>query len=301
MFTDTLIILGIGVAGLFAFTLIMRRWEKAVIKAMGATDHFQVKGFEADIDRARHEVQISVEGRRVFCAPLGHLVVEYKVETVTLAHEKRPRDGCRITLTPKRRRLMATGQYVASSDWAQTIWTAVETGKTWVRLRAVCLPAYYARYWADWEEVQASVLTDALDMPLPNGKARAFKSWLDHHQRELFPDRAVVRTKWDQTCAELLRACRQQRDHCESAAEAFETWSFSAQPIISYLVIEADGAAFWAWGDTPMLEPIERPRFEWGRDRLTILSGDDHRSFPLPAERTAPLQALRRRGVFGMG
>ena len=110
--------------------------------------------------------------------------------------------------------------------------------KTWVQLRAVRLPAYYAQHWASWEEGQTGILTNHLDVPLPNAKARAFKLWLDYHQRELFPDRAAVRATWDQTCAELLRACRQQRDYCESAAGAFETWSFSAEPSIAYLAIE---------------------------------------------------------------
>ena len=91
MFTDTLITLCITVAGLIAFAVVMARWEKAAISAMGVPDHFQVKGLEAMIDRARHEVHIFVEGReRTFRAPLGHLVVEHKVGTVTLAHEKRP-------------------------------------------------------------------------------------------------------------------------------------------------------------------------------------------------------------------
>jgi hypothetical protein len=136
-----------------------------------------------------------------------------------------------------------------------------------------------------------------MDVPLPNAKARAFKSWLDHHQRELFPDLTAVRATWDQTCAELLRACRQQRDHRKSAVGAIETWSFSTQPAIAYLAIEADGAAYWASGETPMLEPIDRPRFKFTGDRLTVFSNDDSRSFPFPADRMATLQALQRRGI----
>jgi hypothetical protein len=298
MSIDTLVVLGATVVGLIAFAVVMGRREKAAIAAMGATDHFQVKGFEATIDRARNEMHISVEGHaRAFCAPLGHLVVEHKVETVAVAHEKRPRSRCRIALTSKRRRLLATGRYMASRDWAETIWTAVETGKTWVRLRAVCLPSYYARHWADGDEGQTSVLTDCMDVPLPNAKARAFKSWLEHHQRELFPDSATVRAKWDQTCEELLRACRQQRDHYQHAAGAFETWVFSAQPTIAYLVIETDGAAFWASGDTPMLVPVDRPRFKSIREKLVVSSDGYNRSFPIPADRMGTLQALRRRGV----
>src|ERR1700754_463526 len=258
MQTDIFITLGVAVVGLIAFAIVMGRWEKAIRAAMATVDHFRVKGFEANIDRARHEVRVFVEGHEwVFRAPLGHLVVEHKVEIVTLAHEKRPRSRCRIALTSKRRRLLATGQRVASRDWAETIWTGVETGKTWVQLRAVRLPAYYAQHWADWEERQTSVMTDRMDVPLTNDKAQAFKLWLDHHQRELFPDPAAARATWDQTCAELLRVCRQQRDHHESAVEVFETWSFSAQPTIAYLVIEASGATFWASGDTPILEPVE--------------------------------------------
>ena len=82
---------------------------------------------------------------------------------------------------------------------------------------------------------------------------------------------------------------------------AFETWSFSAQPSIAYLVIEANGETAWASGDTPMLEPVERPHFKLVGDRLTVSSGDDNRSFPVPADRAAPLQALQRRGVVQMG
>jgi len=298
MSTDTLIALGAVVAGLIAFAVFMGRWEKAIKVAMGAVDHFQVKDFGASIDRARREVHIFEEGHAgIFRAPFGHLVVEHKVETVTVAHEKRPRRRCRITLTSNRRRLLATGRYVASSDWAETIWTTVETGKTCVQLRAVRLPAYCAQHWASGEEGQTSVLTDRLDVTLPNADARAFKLWLDHHQRELFPDRAAVRATWDQTCAELLRACRQQRDHHRNASGAFETWSFSAEPTIAYLVIEADGATFWASGDAPILEPIERPRFKAAGSRLTVFSGDDNRSFPLPAERLVHLRALKHRGV----
>lgn len=300
MSTDALITLGAAIAGLIAFAVVMGRWEKAAKAAMATAGHFQVKGLEAKIDRARHEVQISVEGHgQVFRAPLGHLVVEQKVETVTVAHELR-RSRCSIALRSNRRRLLRTGRYVASSDWAETIWTAVETGKTWMRLRAVCLPAYYAQRWADRKEARTDVLTDALDMPLPNDKARAFKRWLDHHERELSPDLTAVRATWDQTCAELLRACQQQRDCRGDAAGAFETWSFSAQPTIIYLVIESDGAAFWASGDTPLLEPVERPRFRSTRDELTVFSGDDHRSFPLPPDRLAPLQALQRRRIVRM-
>jgi hypothetical protein len=124
--------------------------------------------------------------------------------------------------------------------------------------------------------------------------------WLDHHQRELFPDCAAARAAWDQTCAELLRACRQQRDHHSNAAGAFETWVFSAQPTIAYLVIEANGAVFWASGDTPMLERVEGPGLKLSGDRLTVSSGDDERPFRVPAERVAPLLALRRRGVVRM-
>ncbi|HEY4144588.1 hypothetical protein [Pinirhizobacter sp.] len=300
--TDTLIVLGAVIAGLIAFACVMRRWEKAIKAAMATADRFEVKGLEARIDRARREVCIHVEGHaRFFCAPLGHLVVEHKIETVTLAHEKRPRNRCRIALTSKRRRLLATGHYVASRDWAETVWTAVETGRTLVHLQAVRLPAYCAQHWASSEEGQTSVTTDHLDVPLPNAKARAFKLWLDHHQRRLFPDIAAVRSTWDQTCAELLRACRQQRDHRKSSAGAFETWSFSAQPTITYLVIEEDGAAYWASGDTPMLEPIERPRFKWASNTLTVFFKDDERSITLPADRLATLQALKRRGVVQMG
>jgi len=302
MFTDTLMVLGVVVASLIAFASVMGRREKAAIKAMGAADHFQVKGFEANIDRARREVHISVEGHaRFFCAPLGHLVVEHKVETIAVAHEKRPKRRCSLTLTSNRRRLLRSGSYMASSAWKETVWTAVETGKTQVRLLAVHLPAYYAQHWADQEEGHISILTDAMDITLPNGKARAFERWLDHHRRELLSDRAAVRATWDQTCAELLRACRQQRDYHGNSAEAFETWSFSSQPTIAYLVIESDGAAFWASGDTPLLEPIERPCFKFARDRLTVFSGDDHRSFYVPADRLAPLQALQRRRIVRIG
>ena len=299
MSTDTLIALGAVVAGLIAFAVFMGRWEKAIKVAMGAVDHFQVKGFEASIDRARREVHIFVESQaQVFRAPLGHLVVEHKVETVALAHEKRPRRWCRIAPTSNRRRLLATGRYVASSDWAQTIWTAVETGKTWVQLQAVRLPAYYAQHWADLEEGQTSILTDRIDVPLPNDKAHAFKLWLDHHKRELFPDHAAARATWNQICAELLRACRQQRDHYGNAVGVFEAWSFSAQPAIAYLVIETDGAAFWASGDTPLLEPVEKPRFKLDGDRLNVFSGDDNRLFSVPADQLVPLRALKHRGVI---
>ncbi|WP_250634267.1 hypothetical protein [Pinirhizobacter soli] len=302
MFTDTLITLGITVAGLVAFAVVMGCWEKAAIAAMVVPDYFQVKGLEANIDRARHEVRITVEGHaRFFRAPLGHLVVEHKVETVTLAHEKRPRKRCRIALTSKRTRLLATGRYVASRDWAETVWTAAETGKTWVQLRAVCLPAYYAKHWSGSEEGQISDTTDRMDVQLPNRKARAFKSWLEHHSREIFPDCATIRAAWDQTCAELLRACRQQRDDQGNAEGAFETWSFSAQPTIAYLVIEADGAAFWASGDTPILELVEKPRFKLVGDKLAIFSGDDSRSFLMPTDRIAILQSLRRQGVVRIG
>ncbi|HMH67692.1 MAG TPA: hypothetical protein VK519_07220 [Pinirhizobacter sp.] len=303
MSTDTLITLGASVAGLITFAVVMGRWEKATIAAMGAADHFQVKGFEATIDRARNEVHICVEGHaRIFRAPFGHLVVEHKVETTAVAHEKRPTRRRGIALTSNRRRLLRSGSYVApSSGWTETTWTAVETGKTWLRLRAVRLPAYYAQHWGDGREGQTSVLTDAMDVPLSNSKARALKLWLDHHRCELFPDHAALRATWEQTCAELLRACRQQRDHQGIAAGAFESWSFSAHPTIAYLVIEADGAAFWASGDTPMLEPVERPRFKLAGDRLTVFSADDNRSFPLPADRMAPLQALQRRGIVRLG
>ncbi|WP_250633422.1 hypothetical protein [Pinirhizobacter soli] len=219
--------------------------------------------------------------------------------TVTVAHEKKPkRIWSDLALPSNPRRLLRSGYRVAPSrDWAETVWTAVETGKTWVQLRAVRLPAYYARHWAEWEEGQTSDTTDRMDVPMPNAKARAFKSWLDHHKRELCPDRAAVRATWDQACAELLRACRQQRYQHGNDAEAFETWSFSAQPSIAYLVIEADGAAFWAYGDTPILEPIERPCFKLADDKLTVFSGDDNRSFAVPADRMPPLRALQRRGV----
>lgn len=114
---DMLIILGSSVAGLIAFAVVMGRWEKAAKAAMATAGHFQVKGLEATIDRARHEVRVFVEGHeRVFRAPLGYLVVEHKVEIVTLAHEKRPKRRCRIALTSKRRRLLATGRRVASRD-----------------------------------------------------------------------------------------------------------------------------------------------------------------------------------------
>jgi hypothetical protein len=301
MSIDALIALGVAVAGLIAFAIAMGRREKAAIRAMGVADHFQVKGFEAHIDRARREVHIMVEGREgPFCAPFGHLVVEYKVETVTLAHEKRPRRRCRIALTSTRRRLLATGRPVASRDWAETVWTAVETGKTWVRLRAVRLPAYYAQHWDAQDEGRTQVQTDIRDVSLPNGSAKAFKLWVDHHGRQLFPDVAAVRAKWDQECAELLRACRQQRDHYANAAGALETWSFSSEPTIAYFVIEANGAAFWAAGNTPMLEPIDRPRSKLAEDKLIISSGDEHRSFPIPTSRIATLQALQRLGVAQM-
>jgi hypothetical protein len=294
---DVFISLRATIAGLIA--LVMERRENA---ALAATEHFHVKGFAARIDRARCEIHIFVEGHlRPFRAPLGHLVVEHKVETVTLAHEKRPKRRFGIALTSHRRRLLATGRYVASRDWAETIWTSVETGNTWVRLRAVRLPAYYAQHWAGLDEGTSSVQTDTTDVSLRNATARAFKSWLDHHQRDLFPDPVAVRATWEQTCAELLRACQQQRDYRESDAGAFETWSFSAQPTIAYLVIEADGATFWASGDTPMLEPIEKPRFKLAGNKLTVVSGEDNRSFPLPVDRIATLQALRRRGVVRMG
>ena len=302
MSADTLIVLGAMVLGLTVFAVVMGRWEKAIRAATATVDHFRVKGFGASIDRARHEVRIFVEGHeQVFRAPLGHLVAEHKVETVTLAHERRPRSRCRIALTSKRRRLLATGQRVASRDWAETIWTGVETGKTWIQLRAVRLPVYYAQHWADWKEEEISGTTDHLDVPLPNGRARAFKMWLDHHQRELFPDCSAVRATWDQTCAELLRACRQQRDHYGNAEGAFETWSFSAQPSISYLVIEADGIASWAFGDTPMLEPVAKPRFKLIGDKLTVFAGDDNRSFLMPADGIATFQSLQRRGVVRIG
>ena len=304
MSTDTLLVFDAVVVGLMAFAVVMSRWEKAAITTMGAPDHFLVEGFEASIDRARNEVHISVDGYvRVFRAPLGHLIVQHKVETIAVAHEKKPKGRrCGIALPSNPRRLSRTGRLVApSSGWKETIWTAVETGKTWVKLQAVRLPAYYAQQWADWEEGQTSVLTDRMDVPLPNSNARAFRLWLDHHKRELFPEHAAVRAAWDQTCAELLRACRQQRDHNENASDVFETWSFSAQPTIAYLVIEADGAASWASGDTPMLEPVDKPRFKLAGNRLTVSSGDDSRSFPVPAGRMAPLQALQRRGFVRMG
>ena len=298
MFTDTLITLCITVAGLIAFAVVMARWEKAAISAMGVPDHFQVKGLEAMIDRARREVHIFVEGReRTFRAPLGHLVVEHKVVTVTLAHEKRPKRRCRMSLTSGRRRLMATGSYVASPDWAETVWTAVETGKTWIRLRAVCLPAYYAQQWGAQENAAKRIQTDVMDVSLPNDKARAFKSWLDHHGQELFPDITATRARWDQACAELLRACQQQRDHHLNAG-AFETWCFSTDPTIAYFAIEANGAAYWASGETPMLEPIDRPRFKLIGTWLTVSSGEDNQSFPVPVDRIATLQPLLRRSII---
>ncbi|HEY4145661.1 hypothetical protein [Pinirhizobacter sp.] len=302
MSTDALIILG-AAAGVIAFAFVMGRWEKAATSAMAAADYFHVKGFEADIDRECHEVHISLDGHRAFCAPLGHLVVEHKVETTAVAHEKKPKGRrCRITLPSNPRRLLRSGRLVApSNSWADTTWTAVETGRTWVQLRAVRLPAYYAKHWADWDEGQTSVLTHHLDVPLSNSKARAFELWLDQHRRELFPDSAAVRATWDQTCAELLRACQQQRDYQGNAPEAFETWSFSAQPTIAYLVIEADGAAFWASGDTPMLEPIERPRFRLAGDTLTVFSGEINQSFPVRANQMPLLQALQSRGVIQRG
>ena len=67
--TDILVTLGFAVAGLIAFAIVMRRWEKAAIAASGAADHFRVKGFEATIDRARSEVHIFVEDHeRLFFA-----------------------------------------------------------------------------------------------------------------------------------------------------------------------------------------------------------------------------------------
>jgi len=294
---DALLPLSITIAGLIA-VFVKRRGNAA----MATTDHFRVEGLAARIDRARREVHIFAEGHlRPFRAPLGHLVVEHKVETVTLAHEKRPKRRFGIALTYNRRKLLATGSYVASRDWAETVWTSVETGNTWVRLRAVRLPGYYAQHWTRGDEGAASLQTDITDVSLPNAKARAFKTWLDHHQRDLFPDSAAVRVRWDQECAELLRACRQQRDHRESAAGAFETWSFSAQATIAYLVIEADGAAFWASGDTPMLEPVGTPRFKLTGDKLAVFSGGDERAFPVPTERVEALWALRRRGVIRIG
>jgi hypothetical protein len=303
MFTDTLITSGITVAVLLAFAIVMGRRQKAANASMAWVDHFQVKGFEAKIDRARNEVLISAGGDApAFRALLGHLVVEYKVETTAMAYEKRPKRRFSLTRTSARRRLLKSGSYVApSSGWKETVWTSVETGKTWVRLLAVRLPVYYAQHWGEQEERHTSVLTGALDVPLPNGNAHAFKLWLEYHSWELFPDRAAVRATWDQTCAELLRACRQQRDYHANAAMAFETWSFSAQPSIAYLMIETDGAAFWASGDTPMLEPIEGPCFKLVDEKLTVSSGDDSRSFPVPADRLASLQALQRRGVIQMG
>jgi hypothetical protein len=80
-----------------------------------------------------------------------------------------------------------------------------------------------------------------------------------------------------------------------------ESWCFSAHPMIAYLVIKADGAAFWASGDAPLLEPVERPLFNLTGERLNVSSGDDHRSFPVPANRPAPLQALQQRGIVRMG
>lgn len=299
MTIDTLTTLGVAVVGLIAIAI--GRREKAAIRAMGVADHFQVKSFEANIDRGRREVHIMVEGREgPFSASFGHLVVEYKVETVTLTHEKRPKRRCRIALTSTRRRLLATGRPVASRDWAETVWTAVETGKTWVRLRAVRLPAYYAQHWGAQEEGRTQIQNDVLDVSLPNGSAKAFKVWLDHHGREFFPDVAAVRAKWDQECAELLRACRQQRDHCANATGALETWSFSSEPTIAYFVIEVNGAAFWAAGNIPMLEPIDRPRSKLAEDKLIISSGDEHRSFPIPTSRISTLQALQRLGVAQM-
>lgn len=303
MFTDTLITSGIIVTVLLVIAVIGGRRQKAANATMAWVDHFKIKGFEANIDRARNEMHIYVDGQRVFDAPLGHLVVEHEVETVAVAHEKKPKrlwDG--MTLPPNPRRLLRTGRLVAPTRaWAETIWTPVETGKTWVQLRAVRLPAYYAQHWASWEEEQTGILTNHLDVPLPNAKARAFKLWLDYHQRELFPDRAAVRATWDQTCAELLRACRQQRDYCESAAGAFETWAFSAEPSIAYLAIELNGTAFWASGDTPQLEQLDQPRFELAGDSLTVFSGDEARSFPVPADKLAPLQALQRQGIVRKG
>lgn len=303
MSNDIILALGITVVGLMAFAIVMARREKAAITAMGATDHFQMKGFEASIDRARREVHIRIEGHaRLFCAPFGHLVVEHKVQTLAVAHEKRPKRRCRLARASNPRRLLKSGRYVApSSGWKETVWSAVETGNTHVRVLAVRLPAYYAQHWTERKEERTPILTDAMDMTLPNQTAQAFKRWLDHHGPELFPDRAAARARWDQTCAELLRACRQQRDHHESAAGAFETWSFSAQPTIAYLVIEADGAAFWASGNTPMLELVEKPLFKLTGDRFVVSSGDDHRSLPLPADRMATVQALRGRGVIRMG
>lgn len=294
---DILIPLGITIASIIAFVF-LKREEKAVNTAIATADCFHVKGIQAKIDRTRCEVRILVEGCEwIFRSPLGHLVVEHKVETLTLAHEKRPRRRYRISLTPDRRRLLATGRYVASRDWAETEWTAVETGNTWIRLRAVRLPAYYAQDWSAQEDAGIRIQTDVMDISLPNNKAQAFKSWLDHHASELFPNLTTVRARWDQSCAELLRACRQQRDHRESADGAFEVWSFSAQPVIAYLLIEADGAAFWASGDTPILEPVEMPRFKLTRDKLTVSSDGDERSFPVPTERMAALQTLLRRSI----
>lgn len=189
MSIDNLLTLCITIAPLIACAVILVRRERAAMKAMGASDHFQVKGFEANIDRVRNEVHIHIDGHRTFRAPLGHLVVEHKVETIAVAHEKKPkRFWDRIALPPSPRRLLRTGYLVAQSHvWAETVWTAVETGKTWVKLRAVRLPAYYAQHWAGWEEGQTGDTTDRVDVPLSNARALAFKSWLDHHQRSSFP------------------------------------------------------------------------------------------------------------------
>ena len=196
MFTDTLITSGITVAALLAFAVVMGRRQKAANAAMAWVDHFQVKGFEAKIDRARNEVHIFAGGDApAFRAPLGHLVVEHKVDTTAMAYEKLPKRRFSLSRNSNRRRLLRSGRYMASSDWKETVWTTVETGKTWVRLLAVRLPVYYAQHWGDQEEVQTDILTDALDVPLPNGNAQAFKLWLDYHRWELFPDRAAVRAR----------------------------------------------------------------------------------------------------------
>lgn len=66
MSLDNFIPLSITIAGLIA--LLIERRENA---AMGATDHFHVKGLEARIDRARREVHIFVKDCPSFSRALG--------------------------------------------------------------------------------------------------------------------------------------------------------------------------------------------------------------------------------------
>ena len=49
-----------------------------------------------------------------------------------------------------------------------------------------------------------------------------------------------------------------------------------------------------------MLEPVGTPRFKLAGDKLTVFSGDDNQSLLLPADRMAPLRALKHRGIIQM-